>query len=128
MNHPKPSDLKAVNPSDNPPVCRPWTVDGPIPSGIVLPGDEPLQVEDLGDGSLIVKNAYQRDYGYFSMRSPYPAEEVKPKRVLIVQTDEGERVIDLSNYTTVPFGPDVKKEEVTSAEIAKADFAKSDSR
>jgi hypothetical protein len=37
-----------------------------VPSGIVLPGDEPLPVREVVSGLYVVEQTYERDLGYFS--------------------------------------------------------------
>ncbi len=45
-----------------------------VPSGIVLPGDEPLVVKEVIKGLYVVVNAYQRDAGFFGQSPLYPKE------------------------------------------------------
>jgi hypothetical protein len=45
-----------------------------VPSGIVLPGDEPLTVKEVIKGLYVVVNAYERDAGYFARSPLYPME------------------------------------------------------
>ncbi len=45
-----------------------------LPSGIVLPGDAPLVLQQAADGLYIAVNCYVRDAGYFSPSPLYGRE------------------------------------------------------
>jgi hypothetical protein len=47
---------------------------GPVSSGIILPGSEPLPLKEVQRGLFLAENAYACDYGYFS-RSPLYGKE-----------------------------------------------------
>jgi hypothetical protein len=59
-------------------------IPGAIPSGIVLPDEERLELRKIVEGLFVVQNAYTRDDGFFSRptlydRKPFVCEhEVEP--------------------------------------------------
>lgn len=45
-----------------------------VPSGIVLPGSEPLPLHEVTGGLYVVTNAYESDVGYFAHSLLYGKE------------------------------------------------------
>jgi hypothetical protein len=46
-----------------------------VPSGIVLPGEEPLTLHEVVGGLYIAVNAYECDAGFFGQSPLYPKEQ-----------------------------------------------------
>jgi hypothetical protein len=51
-----------------------------VPSGIVLPGDQPLPVREVVRGLYIVEKTHERDLGFFSESLLYARELAIPEK------------------------------------------------
>lgn len=54
-----------------------------VPSGILVPGDQPLRARQVVKGLYVVEGAYERDLGFFSESPLYAkdADEVAAEEV-----------------------------------------------